>query len=218
MTYQSTLSKATQAASSAAVLDPFYLIVDDVKWIEELVPLGVKLVQLRIKDKSEADIRAQIQAAKLICAEHGCVLVINDYWRLAIEEGCEWLHLGQEDLEGADLDAIRAAGLKFGLSSHDHTELDKALKARPDYVALGPVYPTLLKKMPWAPQGLDRLTIWKRKIGKLPLVAIGGLVPERLPGVFQAKADSAAVVTDILMADDPKARTLEWLEATAEWR
>ncbi len=199
-------------------LDPFYLIVDDTSWIERLVPLGVKLVQLRIKDKSEAEIRAQIRAAKPICAAHGCMLVINDYWQIAIEEGCDWLHLGQEDLTEADLDAIRAAGLKFGLSSHDHAELDKALAAKPDYVALGPVYPTLLKKMPWAPQGLDRLAIWKRKIGKMPLVAIGGLVPDRLPGIFTHKADSAAVVTDILRADDPEARTREWLAATEPYR
>ena len=199
-------------------LDPFYLIVDDVSWIKRLVPLGVKLVQLRIKDKSEDEIQAQIRQAKPICAAHDCVLVINDYWQLAIEEKCDWLHLGQEDLVDADLDAIRQAGLKFGLSSHDHRELDMALAARPDYVALGPVYPTLLKKMPWAPQGLDRLAIWKRKIGKLPLVAIGGLVPDRLPGVFAHKADSAAVVTDILRADDPEARTLEWLQVTAPYR
>lgn len=200
------------------VLDPFYLIVDDVSWIKRLVPLGVKLVQLRIKDKSEAEIRAQIRAAKSICAAHDCLLVINDYWQIAIEEGCDWLHLGQEDLLDADLSAIRAAGLKFGLSSHDHSELDKALAAKPDYVALGPVYPTLLKKMPWAPQGLDRLAIWKRKIGSLPLVAIGGLVPDRLPGIFAHKADSAAVVTDILRADSPEARTSEWLEATEPYR
>ena len=89
---------------------------------------------------------------------------------------------------------------------------------RPDYVALGPVYPTILKKMKWAPQGVAKIGRWKRQIGNLPLVAIGGLNPERLPGVFENGADSAAVVTDITLNEDPDARTREWLEATQRWR
>jgi thiamine-phosphate pyrophosphorylase len=147
-----------------------------------------------------------------------CQLIVNDYWRLAIEEGCDFVHLGQEDLAEADLAAIRAAGLGLGVSSHDHRELDTALAAKPDYVALGPIYPTRLKKMKWAPQGLDRLGEWKSRIGTLPLVAIGGLNPERLDGVFAAGADSAAVVTDITLNQDPEAQTREWIEATARWR
>jgi thiamine-phosphate pyrophosphorylase len=197
-------------------LDPFYLIVDSTAWIERLVPLGVKLVQLRIKDKPESALREEIRSAKAICATHRCQLVVNDYWRLAIAEGCDFVHLGQEDLADADVAEIKAAGLKLGVSSHDHTELDTALAAKPDYVALGPVYPTILKKMKWAPQGLDRLGEWKRLIGDLPLVAIGGLTPDRLDGVFKAGADSAAVVTDIVTAADPESRTREWIARTRE--
>jgi thiamine-phosphate pyrophosphorylase len=199
-------------------LDPFYLIVDSAEWIARLVPLGVTLVQLRIKDSDEATLRAEFRAAKAICAADGCALVINDHWRLAIEEGAEWVHLGQEDLAVADRDAIRRAGLKLGLSSHDHAELEVALAAEPDYVALGPIYPTILKKMKWAPQGVDRLGEWKRRIGTLPLVAIGGLTPERLAGVFDNGADSAAVVTDITLHRDPESRVREWIAATARWR
>jgi thiamine-phosphate pyrophosphorylase len=195
-------------------LDPFYLIVDSAAWIERLVPLGVKLVQLRIKDKPEPVLRDEIRAAKAICEAHRCQLVINDYWQLAIAEGCDFVHLGQEDLAESDVARIKAAGLKLGVSSHDHTELDTALAARPDYVALGPIYPTLLKKMKWAPQGLDRLGEWKRLIGDLPLVAIGGLTPDQLDGVFEAGADSAAVVTDIVTSTDPETRTREWIART----
>ncbi|WP_047459894.1 thiamine phosphate synthase [Rhizobium rhizogenes] len=195
-------------------LAPFYLIVDSADWIARLVPLGVKLVQLRIKDRTPSEIRAEIQRAKAICTAHQCQLVINDYWQLAIEEGCDFIHLGQEDLAVADLRAIRKAGLKLGLSTHDEAELATALAARPDYIALGPVYPTILKKMPWAPQGLDRLRQWKGRIGTLPLVAIGGLNLDRVAGVFQNGADSAAVVTDITRNADPEARTLEWIAAT----
>jgi thiamine-phosphate pyrophosphorylase len=200
-------------------LDPFYLIVDSAGWIERLVPLGVKLVQLRKKDGTEAALRADIRRAKAACAINDCQLIINDHWRLAIDEGCDFVHLGQEDLAVADLVAIRAAGLKLGLSTHDEAELQTALAAAPDYVALGPVWPTILKAMKWAPQGLDRLRDWRNRIGgDLPLVAIGGLNVDRIDDVFAHGADCAAVVTDITLNADPEARTRQWLEATARWR
>ncbi|WP_214470448.1 thiamine phosphate synthase [Mesorhizobium sp. dw_380] len=199
-------------------LDPFYLIVDSAAWIERLVPLGVRLVQLRIKDMDEDGLRVEIRKAKALCARHHCQLIVNDHWRLAIEEGCDFVHLGQEDLQAANLPEIRAAGIRLGLSTHDHAELATAIAAAPDYLALGPVYPTILKKMKWAPQGLERLRVWKGMVAPTPLVAIGGLNPERLDGVFEAGADSAAVVTDITLNPDPEARAREWLEKTKRWR
>ncbi|RUW73221.1 MAG: thiamine phosphate synthase [Mesorhizobium sp.] len=199
-------------------LDPFYLIVDSAASIERLVPLGVKLVQLRIKDQDEASLRREVRTSKAICDRHGCQLIVNDYWRLAIEEDCDFVHLGQEDLAEADVKAIRRAGLKLGLSTHDDAELETALQAEPDYVALGPIYPTILKAMKWAPQGLDRIAIWKQRVGALPLVAIGGLTVERIAGVFAQGAQCAAVVTDITRNAQPEARAVEWLAATAQWR
>ncbi|CCM77696.1 thiamine phosphate synthase [Rhizobium mesoamericanum] len=199
-------------------LDPFYLIVDSAEWISRLVPLGVKLVQLRIKNKTAAEIRVEIRIAKAICAAYGSQLIVNDYWQLAIEEGCDFIHLGQEDLEVADLGAIRAAGQKLGLSTHDSAELETAMAAKPDYIALGPIYPTILKQMKWSPQGPERLRVWKERIGDLPLVAIGGLNADRLDGVLSHGADSAAVVTDITLNADPETRTRQWLAATAAWR
>lgn len=195
-------------------LDPFYLIVDAASWLERLLPQGVRFVQLRIKDRPEAELRAEIRAARDLCRRFGATLVINDHWRLAIEEGCAFIHLGQEDLEGADLAAIRTAGLKLGVSTHDHGELGRALSVAPDYVALGPVYPTILKQMHWAPQGLDKVREWKQALGGTPLVAIGGLRPERATRALAAGADSAAVVTDVLRHPDPEARTREWIAAT----
>jgi thiamine-phosphate pyrophosphorylase len=199
-------------------LDPFYLIVDSAAWIERLAPLGARLVQLRIKDLDEARLRAEIRSAKALCARHQCQLIINDYWRLAIEQGCDFVHLGQEDLQAADLSRIRAAGLRLGLSTHDDVELETALAVKPDYIALGPIYPTILKQMKWAPQGLERIGEWKRRVATTPLVAIGGLNPGRLESVFAAGADSAAVVTDITLNADPEARTREWIEKTERWR
>ncbi|MDQ0303011.1 thiamine phosphate synthase [Ancylobacter polymorphus] len=195
-------------------LDPFYLIVDRASWLPRLLPQGVKLVQLRAKDMDEAELRREIATAREVCARYGAQLIVNDYWKLAIELGCDFVHLGQEDLAEADVPAMRRAGLKLGISTHDEAELEAALLAGPDYVALGPVYPTILKKMRWAPQGLERVTQWKKRIGDLPLVGIGGLTIERAPGVRQAGADSLAVVTDILLNANPEARAREWVLAT----
>lgn len=200
---------------SKPVLDPFYPIVDSADWIERLVPLGVRLIQLRIKDLGADALAAEIARAEAFTRAHGCLLVVNDHWRLAIALGCRFVHLGQEDLAEADTAAIRAAGLGLGLSSHDHAELDAALAARPDYIALGPIYPTILKKMKWAPQGLDRLGEWKRAMGDIPLVAIGGMSVERAPGAFDHGADIVSVVTDITLHADPLARTRAWLAVTA---
>lgn len=199
-------------------LDPFYPIVDSADWIERLVPLGIKLIQLRMKNVREDVLRQHIQRAKLICKQFHCQLIINDYWKIAIEEECDFIHLGQEDLAVANLDQIKKAGMKLGVSTHDASELNDALAAKPDYVALGPVYQTILKKMKWQPQGLEKVTRWKKLIGDLPLVAIGGLNPERGVSALAAGADSAAVVTDIIMNKTPEDRVRQWLEATQKWR
>ena len=190
-----------------------YPIVDSAAWIARLAPLGVRLVQLRIKERGSQAVRAEVRAARELCTAAGVQLIVNDYWQIALEEGCDFVHLGQEDLAGADLGALRRASVRLGISTHDDDELERALGAAPDYVALGPVYPTLLKVMPWKPQGLARLSEWKRRIGALPLVAIGGITLERLAGVYAAGADVAAVVSDIVRHADPEARTRAWLAA-----
>ncbi|WP_420863673.1 thiamine phosphate synthase [Algirhabdus cladophorae] len=195
-------------------LDRFYPIFDSAAWIERLVPLGIKLVQLRIKDQSEGALRREIRRAKLACDDHNCTLVINDYWRLAIEENCSFIHLGQEDLDQADVIQIRSEGLKLGLSTHDKAELARALACQPDYLALGPIYPTILKKMKWHEQGVEKLTTWKAMVGDTPLVAIGGMSVERARGAFEAGADCVAAVTDITLNPDPEARVRAWLAAT----
>ena len=194
-------------------LSSFYPIFASADWIERLVPLGIKLVQLRIKDLPEDDIAQHIRRAQAVCRQHNCTLIINDYWQLAMSMGCEWVHLGQEDLDTADIDAIRAAGLRLGISTHDHQELKRALALSPDYVALGPVYPTILKKMKWHEQGLDRVTEWKALVGDVPLVAIGGMSVDRAALAFSAGADIVAAVTDITLHADPELRVKQWLEA-----
>lgn len=199
-------------------LDPFYLIADRADWLTRLLPLGVKLVQLRVKDRPQSELRQEIARARDLCRAAGAQLIVNDYWDLAIDAGCDFVHLGQDDLSGADIPALRRKGVRLGISTHDDAELDRALSYAPDYVALGPVWPTLLKEMKFGPQGLEKLGRWKERLGDIPLVAIGGLTPARACLALAAGADSACVVTDILRASDPETRTVEWVATTAPWR
>ncbi len=199
-------------------LDPFYLIVDSSSWLERLVPIGARFVQLRVKECSEKLVRAEVRAARAICANFGARLVINDFWRIALDESCDFVHLGQSDLDGADIAALRARGIRLGVSTHDEAELDRAISLAADYVALGPIYPTLLKQMSWKPQGLERIRAWKRRLGAVPLVAIGGLTPERAKLALDCGADSACVVTDVIRNADSETRTREWIGATDPWR
>jgi thiamine-phosphate pyrophosphorylase len=192
-------------------LDVFYPIVPDIGWMRRLVPLGVRTIQLRLKDAGEAEVRRQILESLDICIRHGCQLIVNDYWREAIAAGADYIHLGQEDLAAADIPTIKAAGIKLGISTHNEEELAIALAAEPDYVALGPIYETKLKVMKFGPQGLDRIAQWKDRVGPLALCAIGGITPERAPGVVAAGADTVAVITDFFTHADPEARVRQWL-------
>jgi thiamine-phosphate pyrophosphorylase len=198
-------------------LDPFYPILPDTEWLARLLPHGIKLVQLRIKNKPPSVIGAEIEKAVALCAAHRCQLVVNDYWREAIEAGASYVHLGQEDLAAADLPAIRAAEMRIGVSTHSPEELERALAGSADYVALGPIYATMLKAMPWRPQGLPRIAEWRARLG-CPLVAIGGITLSRAPIVLASGADSVAVITDIVTSQDPDLRIENWIAATEPWR
>lgn len=195
-------------------LPRFYPIFDSADWIARALPLGVRMVQLRIKDRPDDVLRDQIARARDLCRRHDAILVVNDHWQLAIALDCDFVHLGQEDFDSADLPAIRAAGLRLGVSTHDDTELDRALACKPDYIALGPVWPTILKQMKWHQQGVEKLADWKARIGDTPLCAIGGLNPERAQLAFANGADIAAAITDITLNPDPETRIREWLRAT----
>jgi thiamine-phosphate pyrophosphorylase len=191
--------------------DRFYPVVDTLDWIRRLTALGVGTVQLRAKHVLPDHALGLVTAALGITRGTPTRLVVNDYWQAAIQAGAEHLHLGQEDLAEADVPAIRKAGLSLGISTHDPAELETALRHEPDYVALGPIYPTTLKAMRFDPQGLDRIGEWKRRIGPVPLVAIGGITLERGQGVFDAGADTIAVVSDVTQHSDPDGRVRAWL-------
>lgn len=199
--------------------DRFYPVVDSLDWVKRLTALGVGTIQLRAKDLNDGEALQLVTDALAITKGTPTKLVVNDYWRAAVVAGAQHLHLGQEDLAdlaAADLAAIREAGLTLGLSTHDDAELATALAAKPDYVALGPIFPTTLKAMRFAPQGIPKITEWKQRIGDIPLVAIGGIKLEQAEEIFAAGADSIAVVSDVTQNEDPEARVKAWLAATME--
>jgi thiamine-phosphate pyrophosphorylase len=196
--------------------DRFYPIIDSIDWLKRLVALGCGTVQLRAKNLSDDEAGNIVCEALSVTRATATKLVVNDYWRAAIDNRAQHVHLGQEDLAEADVVAIRRAGITLGLSTHDDAELDNALAHVPDYIALGPVFETTLKKMRFAPQGVPRVSDWKKRVGKIPLVAIGGIKLEQAEAIYAAGADSIAVVSDVTQNPDPDARVRAWLNLVKE--
>lgn len=189
-----------------------YPVVDSVEWIERLLKAGVKTIQLRIKDQRDDEVESDVSAAIALGRRYDARVFINDYWQLAIKHQAYGVHLGQEDLETADLNAIRHAGLRLGVSTHDDMEIDVALAARPSYIALGHVFPTQTKQMPSAPQGLAQLARHIQRLGDYPTVAIGGISLDRAPAVLETGVGSIAVVCAITQAADWQAATAQLLQ------
>ncbi|MEX9254868.1 thiamine phosphate synthase [Pseudenterobacter timonensis] len=189
-----------------------YPVVESVAWIERLLDAGVRTLQLRIKDKRDEEVEADVVAAIALGQRYNARLFINDYWRLAIKHQAYGVHLGQEDLQTTDLKAIREAGLRLGVSTHDDMEIDVALAARPSYIALGHVFATQTKQMPSSPQGLAQLARHVQRLEDYPTVAIGGISLQRAPDVLATGVGSIAVVSAITQAHDWRAATARLLE------
>ena len=195
----------------------FYPVVPSADWVERLLSWGVRTVQLRIKaaDHTAADISAQVIAAiEAGKAVPGAQVFINDHWQQALAAGAYGVHLGQEDLDTADLEALRVAGIRLGLSTHTPAELARAKAVQPSYLAIGPIYPTTLKVMPYEPVGLAQLAQWAQHAAPYPVVAIGGISLERLPGVLACGVDGVAVVSAVTLAVNPRQAALDGLEMT----
>jgi thiamine-phosphate diphosphorylase len=210
---------ATSSTAFASLTGPigFYPVVHDAAWVQRLLDWGVRTVQLRCKSAGhtpteiEREVRAAVDAGKQV---PGAQVFINDHWQLALAAGAYGVHLGQEDLDSADLDALRRAGLRLGLSTHTPAELARARAVQPSYLAIGPIYPTTLKVMPYEPVGLEQLKAWAALAAPYPVVAIGGISLERLPGVLaclRGGSDGAAVVSAVTLSTDPKEAALAGL-------
>lgn len=208
-------------ASFAPLIYPigFYPVVPTAAWVERLLSWGVRTIQLRIKTAGHtpAEISAQITAAiEAGKAVPGAQVFINDHWQLALAANAYGVHLGQEDLDTANIDILRQAGTRLGLSTHTLEELARAKAVQPSYLAIGPIYPTTLKVMPYEPVGLARLAEWAKLAAPYPVVAIGGISLERLPGVLACGVDGVAVVSAVTLAGDPRLAALNGLEMMRE--
>ena len=192
----------------------FYPVVPTAAWVKRLLGWGVRTIQLRAKAADhgagalQREVHAAVEAGRAV---PGAQVFINDHWRLALDAGAYGIHLGQEDLDAADLNALRAAGMRLGLSTHTPAELARAHAVRPSYLAIGPIYPTTLKVMPYEPVGLERLKAWVPHAAPYPVVAIGGISLERLPGVMACGVDGAAVVSAVTLASEPEQAVREGL-------
>ena len=190
-----------------------YPIVDAAFWVDRLGQAGARFIQLRLKEKPMPVLLSEIRQAYQFAQQWGVCLVLNDYWQIALDEGINFVHLGQEDLDTADLTTLHAHNIQIGISTHSHEELDRALTCAPSYVALGPIWETRLKKMAFGPQGTARLTEWKKRIGCLPLVAIGGITLACVKPCLEGGADCVAAVSDFILNPNPEAQVKAWLDA-----
>lgn len=193
----------------------FYPVVPTAEWVQRLLGWGVRTIQLRIKAADHTpqeiarEVRAAIEAGSRV---PGAQVFINDHWQLALA-GCAYgVHLGQEDLDIADIEALRKAGVRLGLSTHTPSELARAHAVQPSYLAIGPIYPTTLKVMPYEPVGLERLKLWVADAAPYPVVAIGGISLERMPGVMACGVDGVAVVSAVTLALNPQQAALEGMK------
>ncbi|KXV43261.1 thiamine phosphate synthase [Gluconobacter roseus] len=192
-----------------------YAVVDHPRWVERLGGAGLRFIELYLRDLPEEEIRAQALLAQELAARFNVSLALNRYWQTAIELGYEWLHLGPEDLETADLDAIRTAGIRFGISTHTREELETALACKPDYISFGPVWSTQLRGVSLEGRGLKQLAEWRKLCGTVPLVAIGGINVSRLEDCLKAGADTVAVMSDFIGHQDPEGQVRRWLDAVS---
>ncbi len=180
-----------------------YPVVDSHQWLKSLLPTGISTIQLRIKDKPQKYIEKEIKASVALAKKYNARLFINDYWKLAIKYKAYGVHLGQEDLQAADIDAIRQAGLRLGLSTHCYYEVARAHRFSPSYIACGPIYKTTSKEMPFSPQGLENLKRWRKTLD-YPLVAIGGIDEIRITPVAKTGVDGIAMISAITKSPQPE--------------
>jgi len=195
----------------------FYPVVPNARWVQRLLDWGVRTIQLRAKAADQApediawEVRTAIDAGRRV---PGAQVFINDHWQLALAHGAYGVHLGQEDLDTADIAALRDAGLRLGLSTHTPAELARAKAVQPSYLAIGPIYPTTLKVMPYEPVGLERLKLWAQDAAPYPVVAIGGISLALMPGVLACGVDGVAVVSAVTLAADPQEAARQGLALT----
>lgn len=195
-----------------------YAVLPDADWVRRMARADVPTVQLRYKSNDPAAIAREVAAAVQAVQGTGARLFINDHWRAAIDAGAYGIHLGQEDLDALqpeELQTLRSSGLRLGISTHGYAEMVRADATGPSYIAMGAVFPTTLKQMATAPQGLGRLAAYARLLQDYPLVAIGGIGTEQFASVLATGVGSIAIVRALINAPDPESAAKGMLQQMA---
>jgi thiamine-phosphate pyrophosphorylase len=179
-----------------------YVVVPNAEWIKKLAPTNIDTLQLRFKSDDPQLIEKEVITAIEYAKDYPCQLFINDHWQLAIKHKAYGVHLGQEDLEGANFQEMQQAGLRLGISSHGYAEMLRALAYQPSYIAMGAIFPTTLKDMETAPQGLGRLKKYAALLKDYSTVGIGGIDQHSIKDVLATGVGSVAVVRAVTQEVD----------------
>ena len=195
-----------------------YAVLPDAAWVGRMARAGVPTVQLRFKSDDTDAIDAEIHAAVQAVQGTGALLFINDHWQVALAAGAYGVHLGQEDLDALqphEVATLHASGVRLGVSTHGYAEMLRAAAVWPSYIAMGAVFPTTLKRMETAPQGVARLALYAKLMQQFPLVAIGGIGAEQFAQIAATGVGSIAVVRALVNAPDPEAAVAQLMQALA---
>ena len=204
---------------SSLVLPPLYAILDPEQTqgraaedtLRQLLAGGAAIVQLRVKTMAPRNFLELARFARAETQTYGCKLIINDRVDVALACDADGVHLGQDDLPLAA--GRKLVGQKIvGVSTHDIEQARDAERKGADYIGFGPMFGTTTKNTGYAARGVEMLGKIRAAV-KLPIVAIGGINEQNVTQVWQAGADSAAIISDILGAADVVAKTQRILAA-----
>jgi thiamine-phosphate pyrophosphorylase len=215
-------SRSQPSSAEAPLFPPLYAILDAapaqptdslVSLTRNLADAGVQLIQLRAKHLSARQFQ-EIATSLIVAAPKNARIIINDRPDIASITHAAGVHVGQEDLPVEAARKLCPTPRWVGISTHNLDQLKAADRTSADYIAVGPIYPTTTKENPDPVVGLD-LVRAARKLTRKPIVAIGGITINSATAVFQAGADSIAIISDMRNAPDPSQRAREYLSVAA---
>jgi thiamine-phosphate diphosphorylase len=164
--------------------------------VSRLLSAGVRLIQLRDKEATARELLDSARSCLALTRHAGALLIVNDRVDVALAAGADGVHLGQDDLSVEDARRLLGPGRIIGISTHSMLQFELALKTPATYVAIGPIFSTETKQAAEAPVGLQLLAAARRAADR-PVVAIGGISIERAKSVYEAGADSVAVISGL---------------------
>ena len=187
---------------------------DLVDVVAEAVDAGLPAVQLREKDLAPVDLVALARRLREVTHARGARLVVNDRADVALAVGADAVQRTTTSMPIADIRIVAGNRLRVAASVHSRDDAVAAEQAGADWIVFGPVYDTPSKRRYGAPQGIEKLEAVAKAVG-VPIVAIGGITPARVPDVLAAGARGVAVISAILAAPSPAAATRQFLDALA---